>query len=151
MKVRFSLYAVLAGCLAIVPFVQHAATEQRGPLTVTRLYTGPDGQTHAQDIELKLLPRQGTQLQDQSEVFKAAGGRFVRAAPGFFEDWHHPERRQYLITLSGHGEIEVAGGQKVQLLPGRILLVEDTTGKGHRTRTIGSEARVSVNIPLEGQ
>jgi quercetin dioxygenase-like cupin family protein len=151
MKVQFPLCVVLAGCLAVIPFVQHAATQQRGPLTVTRLYTGPDGQTHAEEIALKLMPRQGAELQDQSEVFKAASGRFVRAAPGFFEDWHHPERRQYLITLSGHGEIEVAGGQKVQLLPGRILLVEDVTGKGHRTRTIGSESRVSVNIPLDGQ
>jgi hypothetical protein len=142
-----SMFAMLAGSLALAPLVYYAATPQRGPLTITRIYTGPDGQTHAEDIEMKLTPR--VELQDQSDVFKASSGRFVRAAPGFFEDWHHPEHRQYLITLSGHGEIEVADGHKVQLLPGRILLVEDTTGKGHRTWTIGNQARVSVNIPLE--
>jgi quercetin dioxygenase-like cupin family protein len=152
MTVRlWSVFGAVIGSLAVMLIVQHAAAQRRGPLTVTRLYTGPDGQTHAEDVPLNLAPRAGAQLQDQSGMFKAVGARFVRAAPGYYDDWHHPQQRQYLITISGHGEIEIAGGQKVQLLPGRILLVEDLKGKGHRTRTIGSEPRISVDIPLEGQ
>jgi quercetin dioxygenase-like cupin family protein len=146
----FPILVIAAGCLAVIPVVHHAATQQRGPLTVTRIYTGSDGEAHAEDMDLKLPPRAGTDLQDQSEMFKAVGARFVRAAPGYSDDWHHPGQRQYLITISGHGEIEVAGGKKVPLLPGRILLMEDLTGKGHRTRTIGSEPRISVDIPLDG-
>jgi hypothetical protein len=148
MKARsYGVLAALAG-LAAVPALHHAATQQRGPLTVTRLYTGPDGQTHAEDMDLKLAPRPGNELQDQSEVIKVSSARFVRAAADYYDDWHHPERPQYLITISGHGEIEMSDGTKVQLLPGRILLVEDTTGKGHRTRTIGSEPRISVDVPI---
>jgi quercetin dioxygenase-like cupin family protein len=147
MKVLRPVMAVVT-CMAVFTAVYYHAAQRRAPLSVTRLYTGPDGQTHAEDMDLKLIARPGAELQEQSEMFKAVGARFVRAAPGYFEDWHNPERRQYLITISGRGEIEVAGGQKIPLVPGRIVLVEDTTGKGHRTRTLGNEDRVSINVPL---
>jgi hypothetical protein len=53
-----------------------------------------------------------------------------------------------VITLSGHAELEVAGGKKISLGPGSIDLVEDTTGKGHITRTLGTEDRVTIQIPI---
>jgi quercetin dioxygenase-like cupin family protein len=77
-----------------------------------------------------------------------AGAELRRAPPGRVADWHVAPRRQYVITLSGHGEIEVADGKKIQLGPGDVDLVEDVTGKGHITRTIGSEDRVTIQIPL---
>ena len=56
-----------------------------------------------------------------------------------------------MITLSGHGEVEGAGGKKISLGPGHIYFVEDTTGKGHITRVIGSEDRVMLQLPLADQ
>jgi hypothetical protein len=32
--------------------------------------------------------------------------------------------------------------------PGSINLVEDVTGKGHITRTVGDEDRVTIQVPL---
>jgi hypothetical protein len=58
--------------------------------------------------------------------------------------------RQYVITLSGTGEVEVADGVKVPIGPGNINLIEDLTGKGHITRN-GPEGRVTVFIPLADQ
>ena len=60
-------------------------------------------------------------------------------------------RRQFVIRLSGRGEIEVAGGQKVAVGPGHINLIEDTTGKGHITRNLGTEDRIAITIPLADQ
>ena len=34
--------------------------------------------------------------------------------------------------------------------PGAIFLVEDLTGKGHTTRAVGNEPRITVTIPLAG-
>ncbi len=65
--------------------------------------------------------------------------------------WHTGPRRQFVITLSGRAEIEVAGGQKVAIGPGHINLIEDTTGKGHITRNLGPDNRVVITIPLEEQ
>jgi hypothetical protein len=56
-----------------------------------------------------------------------------------------------VITLSGRGEIEVAGGQKISVEPGHIELAEDLTGKGHITRVMGSEDRVTIQLPLADQ
>ena len=53
-----------------------------------------------------------------------------------------------MITLSGHGELELAGGKKIAVGPGSIELVEDTTGKGHITRTVGNEDRITIQIPV---
>jgi hypothetical protein len=70
--------------------------------------------------------------------------------PGREIDYHPASRRQYVITLSGHAELVLSGGQTIQVGPGSIELAEDTTGKGHITRTVGTEDRVVILIPISG-
>ena len=115
------------------------------PVMITHLYTGPDGQTHAEEMEAKFAPGGGN---DVAKLMTNAGAELHRAPPGRVSDWHTAPRRQYVITLSGHGELEVAGGKKIQVGPGSINLVEDVTGKGHITRTVGNEDRVTIQVPL---
>jgi hypothetical protein len=45
----------------------------------------------------------------------------------------------------------VAGGKKISMGPGHINLIEDLTGKGHTTRVVGTDDRVTVAIPLVDQ
>jgi quercetin dioxygenase-like cupin family protein len=122
--------------------------QTRKPIMVTRIYTGSDGLSHAEEIEMKLTTSGAAGV---SEMIKATGVQFRRTPPGTFSDWHVGPRRQFVITLSGRGEIEVAGGKKIALEPGRIELIEDTTGKGHTTRAVGTEDRISIAIPLADQ
>ena len=114
------------------------------PIMMTRIYTGPDGMSHAEQMPMKLNG-------DVSEMMKATGVEFSRRAPGPVSDWHVGPRRQFVITLSGRAELEVAGGQKVSVGPGHINLIEDTTGKGHTTHNIGPDDRIVVTIPLADQ
>jgi len=118
--------------------------QTRKPIMATRIYTGPDGQSHAQEVEMQLTG-------GASEMMKATGVQFRRTPAGTFSDWHVGPRRQYVITLSGRGEIELAGGKKITMGPGHINLIEDTTGKGHTTRVTGTEDRVTIAIPLVDQ
>jgi hypothetical protein len=121
-----------------------AADQKHQPLMIHRLYTGPDGQTHADEIEAKFVG-------GANAVYKLianSGAELHRAPPCRVADWHTAPRRQYVITLSGHAELEVAGGKKIEIGPGDIDFVEDTTGKGHITRTVGSEDRVTIQIPV---
>ena len=83
-----------------------------------------------------------------SEMSKATGVQFRRQAPNYVEDWHTAPRKQYVITLIGRGEIELSDGETIPLGHGRILLLEDLTGKGHISRGVGTADRVSVLIPL---
>jgi len=85
------------------------------------------------------------------EMLKVTGAQFNSRAPSPGGDWHTGPRRQYVITLQGRGELEVANGQKVPVGPGHINLIEDTTGKGHITRNFGPEDRVVLTIPLVDQ
>jgi len=87
-------------------------------------------------------------MRDIFKLMANAGAELRRASPGRVSDWHTAPRRQYVITLSGHGELEVSGGKTISVGPGNIELVEDTTGKGHITRVVGTEDRVTLQVPL---
>ena len=125
----------------------NAAKDQKHtPVYINRLYTGPDGQTHVERIEAKFAGE--ATGNDIYKLMANANAEIHRAAPGRVADWHTAPRRQYVITISGRGEIELMGGQKIEVEPGSIELAEDLTGKGHITRTVGNEDRVTIQIPL---
>jgi hypothetical protein len=113
------------------------------PIKMTRIYTGNDGLSHAEEISMKLSGG------GVSDMIKASGAQFSRRPPGPASDWHVGPRRQFVITLSGRAELEVAGGKKVAVAPGHITLIEDTTGKGHITQNLGPDDRIVVTIPLD--
>ena len=121
------------------------SAQTRKPIMMTRIYTGADGLSHAEEVEMKLTGG------GVSDMMKATGVQFSRRPPAPASDWHVGPRRQFVITLSGRAELEVAGGKKVAVGPGHINLIEDTTGKGHITRNLGPDDRVVVTIPLEGE
>jgi hypothetical protein len=97
---------------------------------------------------MKLMPDAGRNGLEASDVIKVTGLRFARTSPGWVRDWHVAERHQYIVTLSGKGEIELVGGRKIALEPGSVILEEDSSGKGHISRTIGTEDRIALNIQL---
>jgi len=141
------MWLIAAGLLSLVVLAgaQTNGVQKHKGFFITRLYTGPDGQTHAEEVEAKFSP---------NEVFKminTTGAELHRAPAGRVSDWHTAPRRQYVITMSGQGELEVAGGKKIPVGPGHIELVEDTTGKGHITRVTGTEERVTLQLPITDQ
>lgn len=144
--------ALVVGVLCFVAGVaigrDVASAQARKSVHVTRMFTGPDGQTHVEEVEAKFA-MQGTR--DVAPLMKITGAELHRIKAGTVNDWHPAPQRQYVITLSGRGEIEVAGGKKIALEPGHIELAEDLTGKGHITRAIGSEDRITLWLPLADQ
>lgn len=149
MRSRWLFSSALAACFAL-GWGAHAVTaERRKPVSVTRLYTGSDGETHAEEItDVRLTPDAARSGLEASDVIKVTGLQFARTSPGWVRDWHVAERHQYIVTLSGRGEIELVGGRKIALEPGSVILAEDSTGKGHISRTIGTEDRIALNIQL---
>lgn len=153
---------VLVVCVASFVMIWRGNTDRdvvvaqgRKPVVITRIFTGPDGLAHAEDIELKLSDR------GVSEMLKATGAEFsvrpptpganpnnTAASAASDPGWHTGPARQFVITLTGSSEVEVSGGVHVMAGPGHINLIEDTTGKGHITRNFGPDARVALTIPL---
>jgi|SRR5215472_3626217 len=107
--------AGVAALFVLLSSAQTGGSSKHKAVMMTRLYTGPDGQTHAEEIEAKFTAG------SPNEVFKLmaiTGAELHRSAPGTVQDWYNAPRRQYVITLSGQGEVELAGGKKIHLGPG---------------------------------
>lgn len=159
---HFKARMVVVGAFAVSPLVfcsMHLrsvlAAQQNAPVMATRLYTGPDGLTHIDEIELNLTaapgftPEAGSKgITELSEPVHAAKAFVARASPGFFEDWHNADVRRYVVTLSGRAEIDASDGQKTYGEPGRILLAEDLKGKGHTVRIVSKDPWVALFVDL---
>lgn len=116
-------------------------------MNVTRLYTGDDGESHFEDIDIPLVHSQA--IGKLSETIPATGIIFRKTAPDYHYDWHNAPRRQFIIMLEGAVDIETGDGTVRRFGPGDVLLVEDTTGRGHVSRAVDNKPRTSIFVTLE--
>ena len=106
-----------------------------------RLYSGPDGESHMEELDLADHP-------ELTNVHGASGIVFKSYPPDYFSDFHTAPRRQYVINVAGQNEIELGDGTVYRFGPGHVMLAEDLTGRGHITRVVGSSPRISAQVPL---
>jgi len=114
-----------------------------------RLYTGPDGLSHFEDVEIDL--RDVGRASDISEVLAASGLVFRHNRLDYDLDWHPAPRRQFVVNLTGEVDITASDGEVRRFGPGSVMLAEDTTGKGHKSRSVGAEERHSIFIHLSSE
>ena len=117
-----------------------AAQAPHKPFMMQRVYTGTDGLSHVENIELNA----------QSLLEKVTGARVSVSQPGSFSDYHVGPERRYIINLTGGGQLQVAEG-KVDLPAGSIEYIDDLTGKGHTTANVSKEPRVSIQFQFADQ
>jgi len=114
--------------------------------TVTRIYSDKNGDSHFEDLTID--------LKDQGEIGALSDNIpvkniiFREVAPEYDYDFHNAPQRQFIILMDGEIEIETSLGEKRIFGAGEILLVEDITGKGHKTRNLKPIRRKSVFITL---
>ena len=113
-------------------------------MQITRVYTGDDGESHFETIN---VAQSESRYGELSQMFDAEGVIFRTTPVGGELDFHNAPRRQFVVTLSGTVEIEVGDGTKLLLRGGDILLADDVTGRGHITRDLEGPRR-SLFIPL---
>ena len=79
-----------------------------------------------------------------------AAGIIFRETSGDYDlDWHPAPRRQYIINLDGGVRITASDGEAREIGAGEVILVEDVTGKGHLSKSIGGRMRRSIFVPVE--
>lgn len=116
-------------------------------MRITRLYTGKDNQSHFDDIDIQLKSRGPLGFFTELTDVKAF---FFREVPADYQyNWHNVVCREYVITLEGKAEIEVSSGDKRRFGKGDVLLAEDVSGQGHKTRVIGKKLWRQAFITLE--
>ncbi len=115
-------------------------------MKIVRIYTGDDGESHFEDMDVELKDDSfggvvSAPVAAKSVIFREVGG-------DYHLDYHTAPRRQYVVNLKGSVEIETGLGEKRLLGPGDILLAEDTGGRGHISRSPDGEPRECLFIPL---
>jgi hypothetical protein len=113
-------------------------------MKVVRIYTGDDGRSHFEDLDVPLNP---ATYGLQSPMLPADGVILRETPEGGGLDFHPAPRRQFVVTLSGAAELECGDGTRRRFGAGDIMLADDTTGQGHITREVGGTRR-SIFIPL---
>jgi len=113
-------------------------------MRVTRIYTGDDGQSHFEDLEVPL----GSGSNRLSELVPLTGVMFRHTAAGSTLDYHPAPRRQFVVTLTGRVEVGCADGTSRIFGPGDVMLADDITGQGHTSVQLGDEERTSLFLVL---
>src|SRR5205814_2493880 len=104
-------------------------SDGRREMRIHNLYTDAYGESHFRDIEVEWVEeRRGSKL---SKRLPATGIIFRETQAEHDIDWHPAPRRQYIINLDAGVKITASDGESRVIGIGEVILVEDTTGKGH--------------------
>jgi len=113
---------------------------------LTRLFSGDDGESHFDVVDIPLHP--GGEIGLLSSPLEVRT-LILRETPGDYHyQWHNAPCRQYIVMLEGAVDIEIGSGEVRRFGPGEILLAEDTEGRGHISRAVDGKVRKSLFITL---
>ncbi len=116
-------------------------------MRIHNLYADSSGQSHFRDIEVEWIEETpGGKL---SKRLPATGIIFRQVPPTYDLDWHPAPRRQYIINLDGGVQITASDGEARVIAAAEVILVEDTTGKGHLSKAVNSQIRHCIFVPVE--
>ena len=116
-------------------------------MQVVRVYTGDDGRSHFEDVEIPLADTRP--IGRTSELIGGPGVMFREVGGDYDLDFHNAPRRQFVVNLTGSVDIGVGDGTVRRLGPGDILLAEDTEGEGHTSRAVDGKPRKCLFIPID--
>jgi hypothetical protein len=117
----------------------------------TRIYADSAGESHFEVVEVALTlvnfapPAPPIYL---SPFSPARQFGFLSTPPAWYGDWHPTPHRQFFFSLIGEIELEVSDGEVRRFGPGSVFLLEDTTGKGHRTQALGTQETLFAIVQL---
>jgi hypothetical protein len=116
-------------------------------MKIHRLYVDDTGESHWQDVEVEFT--ETTRAGRLSARVPVTGLIFRQVQPDYDLDWHPAPRRQYIVNLDAGVELTASDGEARRIGAGEIILVEDTWGKGHRSRALEGTLRHCLYITLD--
>lgn len=114
---------------------------------VTKIFADENGDSRFENVEIPL--KESGEIGFLSALIPAKGIIFREVLPSYDFDFHNAPHSQYIVLLDGEIEIETSLGEKRSFGAGEILQMEDTEGKGHKTRNLKKQKRKSIFIRLD--
>ena len=116
-------------------------------MKIHRLYADKNGESHFQDVEIEYA--ETTRAGRLSKRMPATGIIFREVQPDYDLDWHPAPRRQYIINLDAGVRITASDGESRVIGAGEVILVEDTTGRGHLSKAVDGRLRHCIFVPVD--
>ena len=108
-----------------------------------RIYSDETGCSHFETKQIDLrssdyappAPNLNTSTIEEADKYV-----FLELPVGWYGDWHPTPVRQWIALMSGACEFEAGDGEKKVRRAGDMVLLEDTSGRGHQTKVLGNVA-----------
>jgi len=119
-------------------------------LTYHRIYTDSQGDSH---FDVVTVEQSLARAAPPAAPFYVSGDgpaskyRFYTFEPGWIGELHPAPTRQFLALLSGEVEMETTDGTVRRFGPGDLVLLEDTSGRGHVTRNTSDGYATFLVVP----
>lgn len=117
----------------------------------TKIFADEEGETHFIDVEIE--HKSVNFAPPAPPIYRSSYNPATRYAfcnfpSGWFGDWHPAPFKQVFFVLSGEIEVIVSDGMVKHFGPGSIVLVEDTSGKGHISKVVGTSDLLAAVVQL---
>jgi hypothetical protein len=109
-------------------------------LAFGRLYADEAGESHFGALSTEMSERNFAPPAPSfwvSPMQPAVRHGFLVVPTGWSGDLHRSPYRMWIFMVYAEMEFEASDGERRSMVPGSALLLEDTTGKGHRSRVVG--------------
>ena len=116
-------------------------------VVVTRLYADEMGESHFGTWEWHAAETEFAPPAPPVEVtepVRAEQALMLRIPAGWYGEPHPAPRRQLMVVVMGSVETTASDGETRLFTPGSAILLEDTTGRGHSSRTVDGEVLIAV-------
>ncbi len=111
-----------------------------------RMYADQNGNSHFEDVEVEMSRTESNM--ELSPLIPSTNVGFRRFPPGWSLPPIPAPRRLFVLILTGEVELSVSDGTVRRVDPGSVVLVEDTWGKGHSVRVVGTEHSLQAVVQL---
>jgi hypothetical protein len=123
-------------------------------VTYRRVYADAQGESHVDTVTVEQRLARGAPPAAPFYVSAdrpASLYRFYSFEPGWVGELHPAPTRQFLALMSGAVEVETTDGTVRRFGPGDLVLLEDTSGRGHVTRNIGDGYATFLVVPVPAE
>jgi hypothetical protein len=146
--------AALAATLALSPFAlgpAHAAETAAQGVPYWHLYSDAKGVSHFKKETLPFKPMGAPGAADGpmgASLNGVTAANFLMLKAGQVEDWHRAPNTLFLVVVQGASEVTASDGTVKDFHRGDVVLMDDTSGKGHITKAIGKVNHIALMIPV---
>lgn len=116
-------------------------------MKLIELFSSTDNKSYFREHEIDLATSHP--LGNYSKKYPVENLMFREFEAELVFEWHTAPQKQFILYLAGSVEIKASGGEKRVFSAGDALLVTDTVGAGHITKTLSAGRSVIVTYAQE--